>query len=178
MYRSLIKGCMYCFLFSMRCVCVCTYVYFFYEIRYVMQENVVIFLILHIFIYFTVILMLNSHEVIQKCFYFLCLLNYVCVQINAFFWLKTWGEKKHTGYIQLQILICRQYYILWLNQFYFSIFSWTEHWGLSVPLILSLQLTSRESLNPLRLGFQTKLIGRWDLLPGGCDCSMESAPER
>ena len=44
-----------------------------------------------------------------------------------FFWLKTWGEKKHTGYIQLQILICRQYYILWLNQFYFSIFSLTEH---------------------------------------------------
>lgn len=36
-------------------------------------------------IYFTVSLMLNSHEVIQKGFYFLCLLNYVCVQANAFF---------------------------------------------------------------------------------------------
>lgn len=46
-----------------------------------MQKNIVIFLILHIFIYFTVIS--NSHEVIQKCFYFLCLLNYVHVQINA-----------------------------------------------------------------------------------------------
>lgn len=74
---------MYVLFFILNEVCVCTYVYFFYEIRYVMQ-NIVIFLILHIFIYFTVILMLNSHEVIQKCFYFLCLLNYVCVQINAF----------------------------------------------------------------------------------------------
>lgn len=82
MYRSLIKGCMYCFLFSMRCVyarmCI-----FFTKYDNVMQKNVVIFLILHIFIYFTVILMLNSHEVIQKCFYFLCLLNYVRAQINA-----------------------------------------------------------------------------------------------
>lgn len=159
-------------------MCVCTYVYFFYGIRYVMQKNVVIFLMLHIFIYFTVILMLNSHEVIQKCFYFLCLLNYVCVQINAFVVEDLGRKKKYTGYIQLQILICRQYFILWLNQFYFSIFCLTEHWSLSVPLILSLQLMSRESLNPLRLGFQTKLIGRWDLLPGGCDCSMESAPKR
>lgn len=63
---------------------VCVFSFFFYKIRYVTEENVVIFIILHIFIYFTVILMLNSHEVIQKCFYFLCLLNYVCVHINAF----------------------------------------------------------------------------------------------
>lgn len=92
MYRSLIKGCLY-FFFILSEVCVCTYVYFlfFYKIRYVTEENVVIFLILHIFIYFTV--MLNSHEVVQKCFYFLCLLNYVCVHINAFF---DWrlGEEK------------------------------------------------------------------------------------
>lgn len=65
---------------------------------------------------------------------------------------------KYTGYIQLQILTCRQYFILWLNQFYFFfIFSLTEHRGLAVPLILSLQCVPRESLNPLRLGFQTKL---------------------
>lgn len=57
---------------------------FFTKIRYVMQKNIVIFLILHIFIYFTVILVLNSHEVIQKSFYFLCLLNYVCVQKRFF----------------------------------------------------------------------------------------------
>lgn len=63
---------------------------FFTKIRYVMQKNIVIFLILHIFIYFTVILVLNSHEVIQKSFYFLCLLNYVCVQKKCFFfWLMT-----------------------------------------------------------------------------------------
>lgn len=84
---------------------------FFYKIRYVTEENVVIFLILHIFIYFTVILMLNSHEVVQKCFYFLCLLNYVCVHINAFFDCRLGEEKKHTGYSELQLLICRQYYI-------------------------------------------------------------------
>lgn len=76
---------MYVLFFILNEVCVCTYVYIFYEIRYVMQKNLVIFLILHIFIYFTVLLMLNSHEVIQKCFYFLCLLNYVCVQNNTFF---------------------------------------------------------------------------------------------
>lgn len=64
-----------------------------------MQKNVVIFLILHIFIYFTVLLMLNSHEVIQKCFYFLCLLNYVCVQNNTFFWLMGGGGGEFTGYI-------------------------------------------------------------------------------
>lgn len=58
--------------------------FFFTKIRYVMQKNIVIFLILHIFIYFTVILVLNSHEVIQKSFYFLCLLNYVCVQKRFF----------------------------------------------------------------------------------------------
>lgn len=60
-----------------------------------MQENILIFLIMHIFIYFTVTLMFNSHKVIQKCFYFLCLLNYVCVQTNAFFFLvENLGEKK------------------------------------------------------------------------------------
>lgn len=94
MYRSLIKDCLY-FFFILSEVCVCTYVYFlfFYKIRYVTEENVVIFLILHIFIYFTVILMLNSHEVVQKCFYFLCLLNYVCVHINAFL-IADLGRKK------------------------------------------------------------------------------------
>lgn len=86
---------MYVLFFILNEVCVCTYVYFFYTIGYVMQEKVVIFLTLHIFIYFTVRLVLNSHEVIQKCFYFLCLLNNVCVQINAFLWLKTWGERKN-----------------------------------------------------------------------------------
>lgn len=73
---------------------------------------------------------------------------------KCFFRLKIWGEKnKRTGYIQLQMLICRQYYLFWLNQLYFSIFSLTEHWGLSVCLILNLQLTPRESLNPSQAGF-------------------------
>lgn len=96
MYRSLIKGCLYFFLFSVRCVYarMCIFFFFFTRyVRYVTEENVVIFLILHIFIYFTVILMLNSHEVVQKCFYFLCLLNYVCVHINAFFEWRL-GEEK------------------------------------------------------------------------------------
>lgn len=31
-------------------------------------------------------------------------------------------KKKYAGYIQLQIPIPGQYFILWLNQFYFSIF--------------------------------------------------------
>jgi len=83
----------YVLFFILNEVCVCTYVYFFYKIRYVMRKNVVIFLILHIFIYFMVILMLNSHEVIQKCFYFLCLLNNVCVQINPFL-VEDLGRKK------------------------------------------------------------------------------------
>lgn len=86
---------------------VCVFSFF---TKYVTEENVVIFLILHIFIYFTVILMLNSHEVIQKCFYFLCLLNYVCVHRNAFL-IADLGRKKHTGYSELQLLFCRQYYI-------------------------------------------------------------------
>lgn len=52
-----------------------------------MQKNIAIFLILHIFIYL-VILLLNSPEVVQKCFYFLCLLNYVYVQISTFWFLR------------------------------------------------------------------------------------------
>lgn len=104
-------------------VCVCTYVYFLYTAGYSKLEKVVVFLTLHILIYFTVRLVLNSHEVIQKRFYFLCLWNDVCVQIKAFSWLSTWGERKGsiTGY--LHILDCRQCYILWLNQFYFPVFS-------------------------------------------------------
>lgn len=91
-----------------------------------MQKNIVIFLILHIFIYFTVILVLNSHEVIQKSFYFLCLLNYVCVQ-KRFFLVDDLmgGGGKYADYFQVQIPISKQYFILWLNQFYFSVFCLT-----------------------------------------------------
>lgn len=92
-----------------------------------MQKNIVIFLILHIFIYFTVILVLNSHEVIQKSFYFLCLLNYVCVQKRFFLVddLMGGGGGKYADYFQVQIPISKQYFILWLNQFYFSVFCLT-----------------------------------------------------
>lgn len=92
-----------------------------------MQKNIVIFLILHIFIYFTVILVLNSHEVIQKSFYFLCLLNYVCVQKRFFLVDDLMGgeKKKYADYFQVQIPISKQYFILWLNQFYFSVFCLT-----------------------------------------------------
>lgn len=91
MYRSLIKDCTF-FLFPVRWVYARMCIFFFFT-KYVTEGNVVIFLILHIFIYFTVILMLNSHEVVQKCFYFLCLLNYVCVHRNAFL-IADLGRKK------------------------------------------------------------------------------------
>lgn len=40
-------------------------------------------------IYLTVILMLNSHEVIQKSFYFLCLFELCMCPEECFFWLMT-----------------------------------------------------------------------------------------
>lgn len=70
-------------------ICVC----FFYRIRYVMQKNIVIFLILHIFIwrlYWCWIHMRSFRKAFTSCAF----LNYVCVQKNAFFgwWLN--GKKK------------------------------------------------------------------------------------
>lgn len=96
---------------------------FFYRIRYVMQKNIVIFLILHIFIwrlYWCWIHMRSFRKAFTSCAF----LNYVCVQKNAFFgwWLNGKKKKKYAGYIQLQIPVPGQYFILWLNQFYFSIF--------------------------------------------------------
>lgn len=156
MYRSLIKGCLYFFLFSVRCVYarMCIFFFFFNEICKICHggERCDLSNLAHIYLFYSYTDVKftwgRSEMLLLPVPFELCMCPYKC-----FFWVETWGGKKHTGYNELQLLICRQYYISGWTSFIF-LSSLTEHWGLSVPLTLSLQLMSRESLNPLRLDFQ------------------------
>lgn len=175
MCRSLIKGCLY-FFFILSEVCVCTYVFFFLQSKIFHRgEHCDLFNLAHIYLFYSYTDVKftwgRSEMLLLPVPFELCICPY-----KFFFWLETWGGKKHTGYNELQLLICRQYFsqYLWLNQLYFSIFSLTEHWGVSVPLWVY-------SLCPRKVwtlsGWTAKPIGRWDL-PDGCDCTLESTPKR